>query len=52
MKLRYGYVELVPQRRLTPKSAFLRKLERMQSAAAKANGKLSPFIVIPMVKSK
>lgn len=30
MKLRYGYVDPQPQKRLTPKSAFLRKLERMQ----------------------
>ena len=30
---RYGYVSREPQKRLTPKSAFLRKLERMQRAA-------------------
>ena len=52
MKLRYGYIDHRPQKRLTPKSAFLRKLERMQSAAAKANGKLSPRIVVPMVRRK
>lgn len=46
MKLRYGYVERAPQKRLTPKSAFLRKLERMQRKQASASN------VLQMVKRK
>ena len=33
MKLRWGYVSREPQKRLTKKSAFLRKLERQQKPA-------------------
>jgi hypothetical protein len=33
-QFRYGYASKEEQKRLTPKSAFLRKLERMQRAAA------------------
>lgn len=36
MKFRYGFVGAKPQKRLTPKSAFLLKLERQQRAAAKS----------------
>lgn len=34
---RYGYASREPQKRLTPKSAFLRKLERMQRVAAQVH---------------
>lgn len=34
MKYRYGYMPKAEQKHLTPKSAFLRKLERAQAKAA------------------
>lgn len=46
MIYRYGYVERKPQPRLTPKSAFLRKLERMQRKQTPVSN------VLRMVKRK
>jgi hypothetical protein len=47
-KFRYGYMNREKQARLTPKSAFLRKLERTQRRPATETHWFSPTNVHPI----